>query len=255
MKLVSTARDRGIPTVFWNKEDSVHFDRFIESAKLFDHVFTVDANAIPRYKKIMGERASVHPMMFAIQPKTHGFTGFNFRYSRANFVGSYSSENHPRRREWQDKLFGAACNSGLGLTVIDRNSNRKAAHYRFPSLPGLDVKRAISHEATACLYRDYLVSLNVNTVEDSPTMFSRRLVEILGCGGIAVTTPAVSVDAMFAEYCHVVRSASEAHELFARLRHGPSAEDLERARAGAEFVAGHHTWAHRLRQIAEVVGQ
>ncbi|MBN3823112.1 glycosyltransferase [Burkholderia sp. Ac-20384] len=253
VRLVAAARDRGIPTVFWNKEDSVHFDRFVNSAKLFDHVFTVDANAVPRYKAVMGEHASVHTLMFAIQPRTHGFTGFDFKFRRANFVGSYSSEVHARRRTWQDTLFGAACRSGLGLTVVDRNSNRKAAHYRFPVLDGLDVRHALQHEQTAQMYRDYVVSLNVNTVEDSPTMFSRRLVEILGCGGIAVTTPALSVDTMFADFCHVVRSDEEAGELFARLCGGPSRDDLERARAGAAHVAQHHTWQHRLRQIEEVL--
>ncbi|MBB3015426.1 glycosyltransferase [Cupriavidus alkaliphilus] len=231
----------------------MHFDRFIESARLFDHVFTVDSNAISRYKAVMGRDASVHPLMFAIQPKTHGFTGFNFKYRRANFVGSYSSNNHPKRRRWQDCLFEAACSSGLGLTVIDRNSSRKAEHYRYPFLHGLEVLDAVPHADTARIYRDFLVSLNVNTVDDSPTMFSRRLVEILGCGGIAVTNPTPSVNAMFGEFCQVVEDIEEAYELFARLRDGPSQQDLERARAGAEYVAKHHTWAHRLKQIAEVV--
>lgn len=252
-RLVAAARDRNIPTVFWNKEDGVHFDRFIESARLFDHVFTVDANTIPRYKEVMGEGASVQTLMFAIQPKTHGFMGFDFKYHRANFVGSYSSHVHPQRRRWQDAFFGAACSSGLGVTAIDRNSTRKAEHYRFPSLSGLDVRGAIPHAETGRIYRDYLVSINVNTVEDSPTMFSRRLVEILGCGGIAVTNPTIAVNTMFKDFCHVAASADEARDLFARLRLGPSSMDLERARAGAEYVAKHHTWAHRLKQIAEVV--
>jgi hypothetical protein len=254
-RLVAAARGRGIPTVFWNKEDGVHFDRFIDSAKLFDHVFTVDANSVDRYKAVMGKDASVHTLMFAIQPRTHGFTGFQFTYRRANFVGSYNSAAHERRRSWQDAMFGAASSSGLGVTAIDRNSERKAATYRYPALPGLDVRPALSHGQTAQVYRDYLVSLNVNTVEDSPTMFSRRLVEIIGCGGIAVTNPSLAVDALFKDYCHVVHSADEALELFARLRHGPSAQDLDRARAGAAYVAQHHTWAHRLRQIAEVVAR
>jgi spore maturation protein CgeB len=254
-KLVAHARERGIPTVFWNKEDGVHFDRFIDSARLFDHVFTVDANSIPRYKAVMGEHASVHPLLFAIQPRTHGFTGFDFKHRSANFVGSYSVHVHPNRRRWQDRLFGAACASGLGLTVIDRNSERRAEHYRFPMLPGISVQPAISHADTARIYRDYLVSLNVNTIEDSPTMFSRRLVEIIGCGGIAVTNPTPAVDALFKDFCHVVSSEDEARELFARLRHGPSPQDLERARAGAEYVAQHHTWRHRLEQIAAVVAR
>jgi spore maturation protein CgeB len=85
-------------------------------------------------------------------------------------------------------------------------------------------------------------------------MFSRRLVEILACGGIAVTTPAQSVDRLFAPYCHVVRSEDEARELFARLKRGPSADDLARAEAGARHVQQHHTWAHRLAEIRRVVG-
>jgi spore maturation protein CgeB len=253
--LVLAARNQGIPTVFWNKEDGVHFDRFIDSARLFDHVFTVDANAIPRYKAVMGQHASVHTLMFAIQPRTHGFTGFHFKHRRANFVGSYTRDTHERRRRWQDGLFKAACQSGLGLTVVDRNSIRKASQYRFPSLRDLEVLSAMSHAETAHMYRDYLVSLNVNTVEDSPTMFSRRLVEIIGCGGIAVTNPSPAVDALFKDYCHVVHSPDEASDLFMRLRHGPSTADLERARAGAEYVAKHHTWAHRLQEIAKVVAR
>ncbi len=254
VSLVRRAGKLGIPTVFWNKEDGVHFDRFIDSARWFDHVFTVDANCVPRYQAVMGARASVHVLPFAVNPAIHAFTGFHFRYHRASFIGSYSAHIHPRRRERQTTLFAAASESGLGLTVIDRNSGRGNSVYRYPALPGQDILPAVPYPETARVYKDYLVSLNVNTVEDSPTMYSRRLVEILACGGIAVTTPALSVDRLFKDYCHIVSSREEALELFARLRHGPSPRDLERARAGADYVARNHTWERRLKFIADVVG-
>lgn len=253
-RLVQNAKDRGIPTVFWNKEDSVHFDRFIDSAKLFDHVFTVDESCIPRYKAVMGEKASVHTLMFAVQPRLHQFTGFNFKYNSANFVGSYSHHVHDVRRQWQNKLFGATTSSGLGLTVFDRNSARKSNNYRYPSEFAIEVKPALKYGDTAQVYKDYLVSLNVNTIMDSPTMYSRRLVEILACGGIAVTTPALAVDELFSEFCHVVNTPEEMHALFTRLKQGPSNDDLARARAGAEYVANNHTWSQRLQQIAQVIG-
>lgn len=253
-KLVARAKDLGIPTVFWNKEDSVHFDRFIDSAKLFDHVFTVDETCIPRYKAVMGQDASVHSLMFAVQPKFHFFDGFNFKYHRANFAGSYSHHIHSERRKWQNKLFAAVTDTELGLTVFDRNSNRKSSNYRYPILPNMEIKRAVKYPRTGRIYKDYLVSLNVNTITDSPTMFSRRLVEILGCGGIAVTTPALSVEWLFKDYCHVVQTEEEMRELFNRLKYGASREDLERARAGAEYVAKYHTWEHRLEEIAKVIG-
>lgn len=253
-RLVESAKSKGIPTVFWNKEDSVHFGRFIDSAKLFDHVFTVDENCIPKYKAVMGESASVHTLMFAVQPKFHFFDGFHFKHNRANFVGSYSHHIHSQRRAWQDQMFHAATSTGLGLTAFDRNSTRKSDNYRYPVLPDMEVLPMLSYPYTAQVYKDYLVSLNVNTVDNSSTMFSRRLVEILACGGIAVTNPSLAVNKMFRDYCHVVHDVDEMQELFARLRYGPSADDLARAEAGARYVAEHHTWHHRLEQIAKVIG-
>lgn len=253
-QLVRHARELGIPSVFWNKEDGVHFERFIDSARLFDHVFTVDSNCVPRYQAVMGAHASVHTMMFPVQPATHSFTGFDFKHRRASFVGSYSQHIHAARRVWQDMAFGAATDTGLGLTVFDRNSGRKAGQYRYPALPGLITRPAVPYAGTAQLYKDYLVSLNVNTVDDSPTMYSRRLVEILACGGIAVTNPSPAVERYFKDYCHVVSSADEARTLFERLSRGAACSDLERARAGAEYVLREHTWAHRLDEIASVIG-
>lgn len=253
-RLVATARELGIPAVFWNKEDSVHFDRFIASAALFDHVFSVDSTCVPRYRAVMPQAKTIAPLLFAVQPAVHHFTGIAPRLPRANFVGSYSRHIHDQRRSLQDMLFAVAGRT-LGLTVFDRNSDRRSEHYRYPALPGLEVKPAVPHHATARLYRDYLVSLNVNTVVDSPTMFSRRLVEILGCGGLAVTTPAASVDALFAGFCHVVHDEAHVEELFARLRRdGLSAQDRQMMAAAAGHVARHHTWAQRLAQVCEQVG-
>lgn len=253
-RMVAYARDLGIPCVFWNKEDGVHFDRFIDSAKLFDHIFTVDENCMPRYRAAVGATATVNTLMFPIQPVTHNFTGFNFKYNRANFVGSYSHHVHDRRRVWQDLMFDGLKKTSLGLTVVDRNSDRKSSNYRFPEMLDMEVLPAVKHAKTAQIYKDYLVSLNVNTIEDSATMYSRRLVEILACGGIAVTNPNPAVDRFFQDYCHVVHNFDEAVELFSRLKHGPSSDDLARAEAGARYVLSEHTWMHRLEEVARVVG-
>ncbi|HDL5098794.1 TPA: glycosyltransferase family 1 protein, partial [Mannheimia haemolytica] len=89
LRLVEKAKDKGIPTVFWNKEDSIHFDRFIDSAKHFDHIFTVDQNAIARYREVVPDTTTVNVGMFPVQPRIHNFQGFNFKHLAANFVGSY----------------------------------------------------------------------------------------------------------------------------------------------------------------------
>lgn len=253
-RLVDYAKECGIPTVFWNKEDGIHFHRFIDSAKLFEHIFTVDENCIPRYRAVVDENVTVSALMFPVQPATHNFSGFNFKSYSANFVGSYSCHIHDRRRLWQDMMFNAVTCAGIDLTVVDRNSNRKSDNYRYPLLPGLKVIPALPHVKTAQIYKNNLISLNVNTIEDSATMYSRRLVEILACGGIAVTNPNPAVDRYFKDYCHVVHNAGEAADLFSRLKHGPSADDLARAEAGARYVLAEHTWSHRLEEIVRVVG-
>jgi hypothetical protein len=253
-RVVAYARDLGIPTVFWNKEDGVHFERFIESAKLFDHVFTVDENSVPRYRAVLGPNVSVGSLMFAVQPKMHFATGEKVKYPRANFVGSYSRHIHEKRQQRQDMLFDAVAQSGIGLTVYDRNSGRKSGNYRYPELAGLEVLPAVPVAQTADIYRHYLLSLNVNTIEDSPTMFSRRLVEILACGGLAVTTPALSVDTHFAPYCHVVHTQEQAQELFVRLmRDGRTSKDEEMCRAAAQYVLANHSWQQRIEAISAVI--
>lgn len=251
-KVIDYARNLGIPCVFWNKEDGVHFERFIASAALFDNIFTVDINCVEHYRQRIDRKVKVAPLMFAVQPATHNFSGIGQRLCRANFVGSYSRHIHDLRRERQDMLLSAAA-STLGLTVYDRNSQRKSTNYRYPDLQGMETKKSIPPHATAEVYKSTMASLNLNTVDDSETMFSRRLIEIIACGGLAVSTPALSIEKHFKDYCYVVDARDEALEIFSHLKHGYSSQDLEMMRAGAEFVLNNHTYTHRIQTILDAI--
>lgn len=254
LRVVQSAKDKGIPTVFWNKEDGVHFHRFIDSAKHFDHILTVDENSVARYREIVPATTTVNVAMFPIQPRIHNYQGFRFRHMAANFVGSFSQHIHDMRRERQIMLFQAALNAKMPVQIFDRNSDRKNSQYRYPAEQfQLKIAPKLSYAQTAEVYRDYLVSLNVNTIEDSPTMFSRRVVEVLACGGILVSTPSSAVEHLFGDYCHIVHNVDEATKLFARLKHGASKQDLERAKAGADFVLNNFTWQKFLQQIEQIV--
>lgn len=253
-KIVQYAKSKAIPTVFWNKEDGVHFDRFIESAKLFEHIFTVDENCIPKYRELVDAKTTVNSLIFAVAPKLHHFTGIEFHSQGANFVGSYSQHIHNKRREWQEMMFEAVEEAGLELAIYDRNSNRKSGHYRYPKREHMTVYPAVSYDKTAEIYKQYPISLNVNTIEDSPTMFSRRLIEIIACGGIAITNPSPAVERYFQDYCYVVHNKEEMLMLLERLKKGLSQEDIEKLQKGAAYVAKEHTWGHRLQEICDVIG-
>ena len=67
--LVQHCRDAGVPTVFWNKEDPPHFEDFLDTARLFDHVFTTDAECVPAYRERLGhDRVGVLPFAVPDRP-------------------------------------------------------------------------------------------------------------------------------------------------------------------------------------------
>ncbi len=255
-RVLECARAMGIPTVFWNKDDGAFFDHFIDIAKAFDHVFTTDENCVPCYRAVVPAGTTVNTLMIPYQPAFHSFDGFDFSTKSACFTGSYYRKILNARRLYLDMLFRAAKGAGARIDVFDRNHDRfsKRFEFRFPETDALRVHPRVPHWETARLYKAHALSINVNSVTDSATMCSRRLLEILACGGIAMTNPSACVTKHFAPYCHVVATAEEAGEAFARLRHGPDSRDLERAAEGARYVRSAHTWAHRLRDICHVAG-
>lgn len=247
-RVVAAARDAEIPTVFWNREDGVHFDRFIDSAKLFDRVLTVDERMLPHYREALGPDAKIGVMMFAASARLHKPRTVDV-LRRASFVGSYSS-HHAARKQWQDKMFLSA--EAIGLTVYDRNSSRKSAEYRYPPHPWIDVRRAVPYARTAEIYRRHAVNLNVNTITNSATAFSRRLVEIIATGSLALTNVTPAVSNIFDKYCIATNDAEEARQVFDRIsRDGLSKKDIEKCREGADYVMKNHIWRHRLEQILD----
>ena len=88
-KVVEYCKKEGIPTVFWSKEDPVHYDKFAHTAKLFDFVFTTDANMVESYKKDFGIDAE--PLCFFCQPAIHNPSEVIPRKNKAAFAGSYYS--------------------------------------------------------------------------------------------------------------------------------------------------------------------
>lgn len=254
-ELAECARREGVPAVFWNKDDGAFFDAFIDVAKAFDYVFTTDAECVERYRQNVPAHVQVNTLVMPYQPAFHDFTGFHFAHNDACFTGSYYRRILDDRRRFLDMVFDACEDADMLLNVFDRNHDRLSRHFefRFPERKQLRLHHKVPHRETARVYKAHTVSLNVNSVTGSETMYSRRLLEILACGGIAVTNPSRAVDRYFRDYCHVVTTREEAREILSRLRAGPSREDLDRAEAGARYVRSVHTWQHRLEEIGGIV--
>jgi hypothetical protein len=254
-QLVDHARARHVPAVFWNKDDGAYFENFIHVAKAFDAVFTTDEDCLPRYREALPPGVPTQVLMMPYQPRFHNFDGFHFSTPAACFLGSYYRRILNERRRFLDVMFTATSQAQMPLHIFDRNHGRLSSYFefRFPKHDHMHVRPHVSHRETAQVYKSHTISLNVNSVTGSQTMISRRLLEILACGGITVTNGSRAIAKHFSEFCHVIETPEQAVELLSRLRYGPSADDLQRAEAGAHHVRHNHTWAHRLEQLCAAI--
>jgi hypothetical protein len=88
IELLTWYKTKGIPTVFWNKEDPVHFGSFIRAAQYFDFVFTTDIDCVEKYKSRLGHD-KVFLLPFATQPKHHNPIEHFERKEGICFAGAY----------------------------------------------------------------------------------------------------------------------------------------------------------------------
>lgn len=257
-RLLTDCRNRGIPTVFWNKEDPPHFEDFIEAAALFDYVFTSDSRLIPKYTKRLGhERVST--LMFAAQPSIHN----PVRPARERmedgvaFAGMYFAHKFPERREQMEWLLPAAKRAAEKtrerFAIFSRQLG-KDPKYQFPAPLDGSVVGSLPYDEMLTAYKDFKVFLNVNSVVDSPSMCARRIFELTACGTSVVTAPSEATRQAFPpdeifqpahedEAFHTTRALLRSHELRDRSVH------LAQRR-----VWENHTYAHRATEIVRAAG-
>ena len=252
-ELVGFCRENDIPTVFWNKEDPVHFDKFAEAARLFDVVLTTDADRIPAYRALDGLRAEVvDALPFAAQPRLHRPTHeLADRDPRPVFAGTYYRNRHPERREQLEQLLDGA--RDLDLVIYDRTHGQDNPSVGFPARFHPHITGGVPYEEMVRIYRRHRVFLNTNSVVDSPTMFSRRVFELLACGTPVVSTPSRGVEAMFGDVVPIVRSREEATAQITRLLTDDRVWQHHSA-AGLRAILAGHTTQHRLADIARRCG-
>ncbi|ASA21246.1 glycosyltransferase family protein [Paenibacillus donghaensis] len=250
-KLIRFCRKNGIPTVFWNKEDSPNYKHFISTAKLFDYVFTTDANCIKRYRRDLGhDRVSVLP--FAAQPALHNPVGSSYQ-SKDNvaFAGSWYRTKYPHRIKDMLLILGPA--RKYNLHIFDRKRDyRINNNYKFPQRYHPYIVGVLSYEKMVEAYKLYKVFLNVNSVKDSPTMFSRRVFEILASGTNVISTYSLGIETMFPGIVPITESVDESNAILNNLLH--NAHYSERlSLLGLREVHQKHLYRHRLDHILKTL--
>lgn len=249
--LIAWCREQGIPTVFWNKEDPPNYDRFVATAKLFDRVFTVDVNCLPRYREDLGhDRIGVLP--FAAQPRIHNpISVADGRTHDVAFAGTYFAEKHAARRAQMDILLDPA--RDFGLHIFSRQGGADP-RYAFPEQYDPYIVGTVPYETMLTAYKVYKIFLNVNSVVDSPSMCARRIFELSACGTSVVSGESKAIPEFFGrELIPMSSSADETKRILSGLLGNDELRDRNALRA-QRTVLSQHTFGHRVDDVLRALG-
>jgi spore maturation protein CgeB/SAM-dependent methyltransferase len=249
--LLLWCREHKLPTVFWNKEDPANFDVFIDVAKDFDFVFTTDADCIPRYRERVGHDR-VFALPFAAQPAIHNPMQRPSLQRAVCFAGSWRADKYPERVHDSEILLKPSM--AFGLDIFDRfHGTKDAAKFRFPREFARAVQGSLDYDRMLSAYRAYKVFLNVNSVKESPTMFSRRVFELMACGTPVLSSESVGIRAILGGFAKVVDTEADARSELERLL-TDDAYHRRVAHLGYREVMTNHTYTTRLASIVREAG-
>jgi spore maturation protein CgeB/SAM-dependent methyltransferase len=250
-ELVAWCRERGIPTVFWSKEDPPNFGKFIDTAMLFDHVFTVDGDCIPRYAEILGNE-DTRVLPFGVQPRIHNPISVPGGRSRdLAFAGSYYRGKHPVRREQMEVVLDPA--REFGLEIFSRILQGEDERFDWPREYQPHIVGSLPYERMLAVYKAYKVFLNVNSVTKSPTMCARRVFELSACSTPALSGYSRAIEEVFGELVPVARSQDETRAKLAELL-GDAEGRERRAHEAMREVFSRHTYGRRVDEVLRIAG-
>ncbi|MFS0674939.1 glycosyltransferase [Ornithinibacillus sp. 179-J 7C1 HS] len=249
-ELVKWCKDNNIPTVFWNKEDPVHFNSFIETAKYFDYIFTTDQNSVVNYKKLV-EHNNVYPLPFAAQPEIHNPIQEYKRLDKASFAGSYYANKYLERQKDMNILLESAAK--YGLDIFDRNYGKDLVEFYYPENLRKHVVGNLKPTEISRAYKGYKLALNVNSVIDSPTMFSRRVFECLASNTPVISTYSKGIENLLGNSVFMANDREGFNEIFDNLLNNTSFYK-QKAHLGYREVMLSHTYSERLKFIFSAVG-
>ncbi|MFN3767598.1 MAG: glycosyltransferase [Ectopseudomonas guguanensis] len=249
--IVAWCRERHVPTVFWNKEDPVHFETFLTTAQLFDFVFTTDMDCIHRYKAALGHD-HVYFLPFACQPAVHNPIEKYVRKDAFCFAGAYYVRYPERTRDLES--FVRELPAFRPLEIYDRNFGKNDPNYQFPPAYQAHIVGTLPYSEIDKAYKGYRFAINLNSIKQSQSMFARRVYELLGSNTLTISNYSRGVRLMFGD---LVLTSDSGSEIRRRLESLEGSNQIDRLRlAGLRKVMTEHTYADRLNYLLEkITGQ
>lgn len=251
-KLLLYCKRKGIITIFWNKEDPVHFYDFIKKAVNFDYIFTTDEQSIENYKKYTN-KDNVFSLMFAAEPKIHNpIKDKNIeRCDKSVFAGTFYRNKYPDRLKVLMEIMYVA--KDYGLDIYDRNYLRNNVNYRYPNMYQKNIVGNLPYEEINKAYKGYKINININSVTDSTTMFSRRVFEVLACNTPVVSNYSKGIEENFGDIVQMGKNHDDFVKIYDRLYNDNDYyEDI--TIRGVREVLSKHTYKDRVEEMFSKIG-
>ncbi|WP_213530865.1 CgeB family protein, partial [Paenibacillus cisolokensis] len=194
--LLSYCRKKEIPIVFWNKEDPVFFDTFINTAKHADYVFTTDIDCIRKYKTIL-QHQHVYLMPFAAQPRFHNPVENYNREDKICFAGAYYKRYPDRAKDI--KTFVDTLSDIKEIHIYDRNYYYNDPNYSFPRSFKRYIVGTLDVKEIDKAYKGYRYNINMNSVKNSQSMCARRVFELLASNCVILSNYSRAVRNLFGD--------------------------------------------------------
>lgn len=243
---------RGIPTVFYSKEDPVNYNLFKSLAKHCQYIFTSAREMIRLYKEYTNNE-NIDVLQFGVNPLIHNPVGtrgdISEKYkNEVLFAGSWLTK-YPIRMTETSRLFNSIIAEEVPLTIIDRNLELKDPRYQFPEEYIPFITPPVKHDFLMKLHKIFRWSINMNSVKYSDTMFANRVYELQAFGNILLSNYNTGINNIFPN----VRLINAPDDF--KVIYNTQEEDLKELQAkGIRSVMKEHTTFHRILQIAEDVG-
>lgn len=248
--ILDKCKKLNIPTVFWNKEDPIHFEGFIELAKKFDYIFTTDKNMVEKYVEELG-RDRVYVLPFAANLATHNPIDKDVnKKNNVAFAGSWYENHEDRKKDMETVLLATL---DMGVEIYDRNFGKTSNENNiFPEKYRNNIVGSLPYEQMNEYYKKHRVFLNTNTVQNSPSMFSRRVFELLASGTNVVSGYALGIERMLGDVVLIGNNSSEVRAHVQKLLDDKLYSDKLSIK-GIREVVNKHTYVERLNFILEKI--
>lgn len=193
------AREQGIPTLFQTIEDPSNYARYLPIAKEATAIFTTDSDKIENYKADTGND-KVFTLKYGVNPTFHSPIGCRKKLALADeydrgtvfFAGSWTDRYKNRCRDTA-LLFDGVLAAGRNLLVADRNIHVKMPGYRFPARFRDYVEGPIDHALLQKVHKLFDFAVNVNSIQNSPTMCAMRVYELQAQGCLMLSNYSLAV--------------------------------------------------------------